>query len=551
MTLVKHVLKDRVKLLVTTLETKEQIQELYDALSDTQFYELHFINIKVLPASIIPRLHELKGKITLSIEDVKLRYYLLELGFKLKYKELHTKTLNNIEDIKCIGLGGSAGSLEKFIDILKELPKSDMSLFIIMHQRSDAKSSLVQILSRCTNYYRVKEAVSDEKIAPRTIYVAPPAKHMIVTGGYIFLTDDEPKHFSKPSISTSFESLALEYREQLLCILVCGYGSDGSDSLKEIRKNGGCVIIEQLHECEATPMLENAIYSKEYDYILSIDAISKFIHEKVSKIKDIDAQIDSFLLDVYNVYGYDYRHYDREHVKRRIQHFYALLGSNSFSHFRESVLHDKDIFKDLFLNLSVNVTTFFRNPQTFKILKEEILPKFKNRSSIKIWCAGSSSGEEPYSIAILLNELGLLHKSLIYATDINAVILQQAKNGMYSQKSFQRFLQHCEDSSASFDFAHYFEDFKDFVMIKEFIKEKILFFRHNLVSDGVLNEFQLVFCRNVIIYFDEELKHRVFNLFDDSLSQDGVLVLGESEAYDNRENFEPLDTSNKIYGKKS
>ena len=551
MDLVQHRVDNSVKLLVTALDTKEQKEELLMALKKNTSYELSFFQIKVLPASIIIRMHELKKSLILIVSETKLRYYLLELGFKLKYKKLQERVINKIENIKCIGIGGSAGSLEKFMDIIKELPKSEMSLFIIMHQRSDAKSSLAQILACCTNDYRVKEALSDEKIEPRTIYVAPPAKHMIVSGGYIFLTDEEPKHYSKPSISTSFESLASEYRESLLCILVCGYGFDGSDSLKDIRKNGGGVIIEQLHECEATPMLENAINSKEYDYILSVDAINKFINAKVSKVQDIDTCIEPFLQDVYTKYGYDYRNYNKEHVKRRITQFYPYLDASSFADFRESVLGDKEIFKDMFLNLSVNVTTFFRNPQTFKLLKEEILPKFQNKSSIKIWCAGSSSGEEPYSIAILLHELGLLEKSLIYATDINDIILQQAKNGIYSKKNFANFLEHCENSSASFDFTSYFEQYEEFVMVKDFIKEKILFFRHNLASDGVLNEFQLVFCRNVIIYFDEELKHKVFNLFDDSLAPEGVLVLGKSESFDNRVNFEVLHKSNKIYGKKS
>lgn len=553
MNIVKHIGENNVvKLLVNSLSSRAEAYELLAELKDLHKYEVTLLNIKIIPASIIIRFEELKDNLTIVVNESKLKYYLRNFGFTINYKEHYkTSTANKLSKVQYVAIGGSAGSLEKFINIIETLPASDLTLFIVMHQRKDIKSSLATILQRYTNYYEVLEAESDTLIMPSTIYIAPPGKHMIVAGGFIFLTDDELNNYSKPSISTTFESLSYEYKEALLTILVCGYGSDGSDSLHHIRNNGGTVIIEELSECVATAMLENAIKSKEYDYILSIEDISQLLYEKITKENEIDIYLDDFLKNIYEEYGYDYRNYHRKHIIRRIEHFYIILGFDNFVDFKHKVMTDIDVFKDMFLYISVNVTTFFRNPLTYKKLREKVLADLKDRDVIKIWCAGCSSGEEPYSIAIILKELGLLEKSLIYATDINDIILQHAKNGIYSNESYKLFLEHYNKSGGDKEFADYFKNFNDFVVVNDEIKEKILFFKHNLVTDGVLNEFQLIFCRNVLIYFNDILKRRVFNLFDDSLENGGFLLLGESEAFDTRSSFTEYDKNDKIYMKKS
>jgi len=542
--------EDTIQLLVTSLHSKKEIKEFLSELKDNNIYEISFINIKILPAKVIIRLQELKEKITITVNKTRLKYYLRDLGFYVILQEnKYLKKEDRIRKVQYLALGGSAGSLKKFMQIIQALPSSTLSIFVVMHQKSDIKSSLAEILQRSTNHYKVTEAVSDTKVMPSTIYVAPSNRHMIVAGGFIFLTDDEPKNFSKPSISTTFESLAYEYKDSLLGVIVCGYGADGSDSLSHIRKNGGVVIIEQPYECKATPMLENAISTKEYDYILSIEKINQLLYNHLNNKNEIDMYLDKFLDDIYIKYGYDYKHYNKNHIVRRITHYFHILGVNNFKDFSYKVLHDNDIFKDLFLDISINVTTLFRNPLTYKKLRDDIFTTFKDKDAIKIWCAGCSSGEEPYSIAIFLKELNLLDKSLIYATDLNDVILQHATNGIYSNENYKLFEEHYKEAGGTAKLKDYFTDYEDFSIISKDIKEKILFFRHNLVTDGTLNEFQLIFCRNVIIYFDETLKTRVFNLFDDSLAKDGILVLGESESFDAREHFTTIDNKHKIYKK--
>ena len=553
MNIIKNVKSDgTIELLIDLKNCKFNTESFLKEVSYDAFYEISLFNVDMLPFNTIVRLQEIKDKVTIIVNKMHLKYYLREFNFYVKMqRNIHISKENKIIKVQFLALGGSAGSLKKFMQIIEALPPSELSVFLVMHQKSDIKSNLAEILQSKTEYYEVIEAKSNIKVKPSTIYIAPPHKHMIVAGGFIFLTDDEPKHFSKPSISNTFESLAYEYSDALLAILVCGYGADGSDSLKHIRKNGGTVIIEQLYECQATPMLENAINSKEYDYILSIEDINKLIYNHLHVLNNLEIEVDlqDFLEDIYQHYGYDYRHYNKKHILRRIKYSINKLGIKDFTEFRKIVLDKIEIFKDLFLDISVNITTLFRNPLTYKALKDEILEQFKDRDAIKIWCAGCSSGEEPYSIAIMLKEMGLLDKSIIYATDLNNVVLQKAKNGIYSNDNYKFFEQHYKEVGFTNSLSNHFDNYDDFYVIKDELKEKTLFFRHNLVTDGVLNEFQIVFCRNVIIYFDSTLKTRVFNLFDNSLQKDGVLILGESESYDSRKSFEILNSKNKIYRK--
>lgn len=509
------------------------------------------MNIMVLPLNMIKRLYEIRQKVKVFTNEISLRYYLQDFNIDIVCEDcfLVTKEQNKID---YIGIGGSAGSLEKISNIVKNLPSSNISMFIVVHQKEDQKSLLHKILQNQTSHYKVVEAVSDQKVMPKTIYTAPPGKHMIVAGGYIFLTNTNKINYAKPSISVLFNSLAKEYNQELLCLLVCGYGQDGSDSLENLIKSNSTILLEDAKECEATPMLDNAVKTHNYKAILSLENINKYIHKAINNNEEFDRKdIDLFLKEIYDVYGYDYRNYQKSHIIRRIHHFYNLVQLKSFFELKTMVLEDKSIFEKLFLDISINTTTLFRDSQLFKQIKNDLFPKIDSFAEIKIWCAGCSTGEEPYSLAIFLKEAGLLDRSIIYATDINNNILQKAKNGIYSKNSYELFTKHYYQSGGEESFGNYFDICDDFVVVKDFIKDKVLFFEHNLVMDSVINQFQLIFCRNVLIYFDLVLKERVFNLFDESLDNYGFLVLGSSEMI-NKEllNFQQLDIKTKIYQKR-
>lgn len=540
---------DVTKVMIQSLDKKSDIGELIKILQSDEKFELNFLNIQYLSKKIILRLYELKDNIKIYTNENVLKTYLNNLGFDITLKDKYSNKTKALS-LECIVIGGSAGSLKKFAQIIQNLPPSNLSIFIIMHQKADTVSNLSHILQTYTNHYKVVQAASDMKIEPACIYTAPPGKHLIVASGFIFLTDGEKRNYSKPSISISFESLSNEYKNSLLAIMVCGYGADGSDSLKLLKDNNSTVIIENPDECEAKAILENCIKTNLYDYIHTINEMNEYIKRILENEFLDNKNLVNFLKKIYEKYGYDYRGYNLEHIKRRIKLFYSIIAPKNFLDFENKVLENSSIFKDLFLNISVNITTFFRNPEIFKVLKQEVLPKLDSFVDIKVWCAGCSSGEEPYSIAIILKELGLLHRSLIYATDLNDVVLSNAKNGIYSKESYNRFLKHYYEAGGEDSFSSYFDTNKDFVCVKDEIKERILFFKHNLAIDGKINDFQLIFCRNVIIYFDEELKHKIFKLFNESLDNYGFVILGESESLDNNVNYITFDKKNKIYKKK-
>ncbi|SKB58030.1 CheR family methyltransferase [Malaciobacter marinus] len=549
--IVSQEVNNTLKIIVQNIEKEEDIKKLLSLLDyEKKSIEINFLNIQTIESEIILALNKIKSHLCIYSNETTLKNYLNQLGFEVKFIRNQNRVKRKKLNLEYLAIGGSAGSLKKFIDIVENLPYSQMSIFIVMHHRSDEKSSLSQILQTKTAYYKVVEAKSDMKIENSTIYTAPPGKHMIIIGGFIFLTNEEKRNFSKPSISTTFETLSNEYKNNLLAILVCGYGSDGSDSLKLLQKNESTVIIEDPKECEAKPMLENAIKTTYYDEILSLESINKYINNYLNNDPFNNTQLEEFLNKIYEEYGYDYRGYNLEHIKRRVKLFYSNLKPNNFLEFQNEVLSNKNIFKDLFFNISVNITTFYRNPEVFKKLKDTLLPKLDSFLDIKIWCAGCSSGEEPYSIAIFLKEIGLLNRSLIYATDLNEMILKNAKNGLYSKQNYKQFLKNYYQAGGSESFSKYFYDHGDFVEINEEIKQRILFFRHNLVEDRKINDFQLIFCRNVLIYFDKELKENIFKLFKQSLDSYGFLVLGESESLDNHEKFLTLDKKNRIYKRK-
>ncbi len=541
--------KDNIlKILVQKLTTKKEVKELLDSLnSPTSKIEVSFIDITYLQKEVILRLFEVKDRLKIYVNQESLKNYLLNLGFELEYENKYKEKEKKLNSLEAITIGGSAGSLNKFIEIVKNLPKADISVFIIMHQKPNLDSTLHTILQRYTTSYKVVEAKNDTKIEKNTIYTAKPGKHLIVAGGYIFLTNEPKRNFSRPSISRSFETLSNYYKQNLLSILVCGYGNDGTDSLENLKANHSTILIENPKDCEAKAMLENAIKTKYYDEVLSLDKIILFIKNIINHCDFDDNMIKEFLNKIYHEYGYDYTKYNLNHIKRRVRLFYNSLKVSNFNEFERIILTNKETFKDLFLNISVNITTFYRNPDVFKLLKSKILPKLDSFLDIKIWCAGCSSGEEPYSIAIFLKELGLLEKSIIYATDLNEVVLENAKNGLYSKQTYNKFLKNYYKAGGSESFSEYFNDYENFVEIKDEIKDKILFFKHNLTLDSKLNEFQLIFCRNVIIYFEKDLKEHVFNLFKNSLDSYGFLVLGESESLDTNKNFITIDEKNKIY----
>jgi chemotaxis protein methyltransferase CheR len=245
-----------------------------------------------------------------------------------------------------------------------------------------------------------------------------------------------------------------------------------------------------------------------------------------------DVQIEVLLSDLLENYGYDFTGYSKASLKRRISRLYALDRMLSFAEFRYRISSEPVYFKRFVEQITVNVTEMFRDPSFFKTLRQTILPKLGTYPFIRIWVAGCSTGEEAYSIAIILKELNLLHKSLIYATDLNPSVLEKGAQRIFNLSQMKLYSENYILSGGSHDFSSYYTANYSLANFSNSLKEKIIFSTHNLVSDHSFNEFQLVLCRNVLIYFDRALQHKVLQLFDDSLEKFGYLALGSKETLD-------------------
>ncbi|MGO4821084.1 MULTISPECIES: CheR family methyltransferase [unclassified Flavobacterium] len=242
-----------------------------------------------------------------------------------------------------------------------------------------------------------------------------------------------------------------------------------------------------------------------------------------------DLQLETLINVVYEYYGFDFGSYSRASLKRRVDRIYNLDGFSRFSEFLSRIRSEPEYYKRLVEEITVNVTEMFRDPSFYQVLRNEILPTLAAKPFIRLWHAGCATGEEVYSMAILLKEANLLHKSLIYATDINALVLDKAKKGVFPLQVIKQYAENYRDSGGAHDFSDYYIANYGLAKFSEELSEKMVFSQHNLVSDSSFNEFDLILCRNVLIYFDKDLQERALNLFDQSLANLGYIALGTKE----------------------
>lgn len=272
---------------------------------------------------------------------------------------------------------------------------------------------------------------------------------------------------------------------------------------------------------------------------------------KISENERIEIHL---LLEAIHIkYGYDFRKYSNTHVFRRIHEIIEKTNCQSISELQYKVLYEPDTFMIFLKNLSINVTEMFRNPQFFKILRNEIIPVLKTYPFIKIWSAGCSTGEEVYSLAILLHEEGLLDRTIIYGTDINEDVLIKAREGIYPANIIEKFSENYQNAGGKGHFDEYFTVKYNYASVKDELKKNIVFAGHNLVTDHVFGEMNLITCRNVFIYFEQELQDHAIKLFSDSLCTGGFLGLGSKEdirfsTYHNT--FQTINERNRLYQKK-
>jgi chemotaxis protein methyltransferase CheR len=261
-------------------------------------------------------------------------------------------------------------------------------------------------------------------------------------------------------------------------------------------------------------------------------------------------EIELLLEGIYRHYGFDFRGYAYSSLKRRLWKRMEQEGLRRISGLQERVLHDPALMEQLLLDLSINVTAMFRDPGFYVAFREKVVPLLRTYPFIRIWHAGCSTGEEVYSMAILLHEEGLYERARIYATDINEVVLQRARTGIFPLEKMQEYTQNYLKAGGERSFSEYYTAKYDGALFQGALTRNVVFSQHNLVTDGSFAEFNVIVCRNVMIYFDRTLQNRVHRLFHESLSRFGVLALGNRETLrftELEDRYEVLDAREKIF----
>lgn len=272
---------------------------------------------------------------------------------------------------------------------------------------------------------------------------------------------------------------------------------------------------------------------------------------KHTQIEQIE--ISLLLEAVFRRYGYDFRAYAHASIERRVRQFLALTGLTSISELIPRVLHDEEFFSRLLRQFSIPVTELFRDPFVYLAVREQVMPLLRTWPHIKIWHAGCASGEEVYSLAILLKEEGLYNRATIYATDFNREALEKARQGIYDIAKLQEATRNYQLAGGKRSFSEYYHASYNAVSMDATLKERIVFSTHNLATDSVFGEMHLVFCRNVLIYFNRELQSRALGLFTESLVHGGFLCLGIKEDIQfttARDAYEEVDHRARIFKKK-
>jgi len=275
--------------------------------------------------------------------------------------------------------------------------------------------------------------------------------------------------------------------------------------------------------------------------------ISKQIILSEEEKNNQNIEIKLLLEAIHLKYGYDFRDYSKAHLKRRILTRLSRSNFGSVSEMQYKILNDHEFFHTLLVDLSLNVTEMFRDPYFFLGLRQTVAPLLKTYPFVKIWHAGCATGEEVYSMAILLKEEGLLDRCTMYATDFNQIALEKATEAIYPIKKLKDYTDNYNKTDGKASFSDYFTVKYDAAILDKNLKKNIVFSDHNLVTDGVFGEMNMIVCRNVLIYFNRELQNRILKLFYDSLVPGGILCLGTKESLmfsDYKESYKQLHKLN-------
>ncbi|MBS4040937.1 MAG: PAS domain S-box protein [Flavobacteriales bacterium] len=456
-----------------------------------------------------------------------------------------------------IGIGASAGGLEPlelFFEFAK--PNSGFSYVLIQHLAPNHKSLMDELLSRHTTL-PIEIIQHEMMLEPGKIYLNPPKKIVDLQDGHFILTEKEDRQLSFP-ISSFFNSLAEQAHEKACAIIMSGTGSDGSEGVKYIKEKGGLVIAQDPTTAKFDGMPKSAILTGAVDKICAVEQMHREIeafffttneiHKEILNSQDTKGLISAILTSVYQQIGVDFTDYKYSTVSRRIARRMSLLGFPEMLEYLKYIQTNNQEPHLLAKELLIGVTRFFRDEENFEFLRQQVIPRLIEENieskSIRIWVPACSTGEEAYTIAILVKDY-LRRQKLqfdvsIFATDLDKEAIKNAANRIFPENI-------STEIPPEFLNLYFIPQRKGFTIAKE-IREMIIFSAHNLVQDPPFNRIDLISCRNFLIYLNSNLQQRVFSMFQFSLRTHGFLFLGASESLgDASEHFIEFDKKSKVY----
>jgi two-component system, chemotaxis family, CheB/CheR fusion protein len=463
-------------------------------------------------------------------------------------------------DYYIVGVGASAGGLDSLERLFSHVPAdTGMAFVVLQHLSPDFKSLMDELLSRRTAM-SIRQAEHDMLVEPNSIYLLPPMKEMIIRQRRLLLNDRDPRSGLTLPIDLFFRSLAHDAGERAVAIILSGSGSDGSRGVQEISKAGGVVFCESPDTAQFNGMPLSAMRTGKVNHVLAPEEIAVAVTglERLSDAPaptatrpEDDRGVDAIMRLLREEYGIDFSHYKASTVTRRIERRLALNQSIDIERYVEQLRSDARELSSLYEDLLIGVTRFFRDDEAFDSLEHRIIPELVERTSpgdqIRVWVPGCATGQEAYSIAMLLNERLQARKRpisvKILATDVHKASLDVASTGLYS-----------EDQMAGINqerLERFFVQKPDGYQIAQALRECIIFAPHNLIRDAPFTKMDLIACRNLLIYFQPHAQKTVLTLFHFSLKPGGYLFLGSSESPGGLiDEFDTIDEHAKIYRKR-
>ncbi len=466
-----------------------------------------------------------------------------------------------------VGIGASAGGLEAFTSLLKALPSDlDMAFVFVPHLDPSRESAFTQILPRSTSM-PVVEVTDGMQPEPKHLYVIPPNRDLTIRDSRLRLDHRDERRSVNTTIDIFFRSLAADQGSNAIGVILSGTGSDGTLGLTAIKGEGGITFAQDTVSAKYDGMPASAVASDCVDFVLPPDAISAELvhisqHPYIAGPHLLQAEedgkgIESHMAEVFRLlrraFNVDFSEYKPPTISRRIQRRMALHKINKLADYVNLLIRDRNELHSLYQDLLINVTSFFRNPETFDALKQIVYPAMlKARGSstapIRIWVPGCSTGEETYSHAIALVEyLGDERAEVpvqIFGTDLSESAIQRARSGIYKES--------IEADVSPARLRRFFHKSDSEYQISKTIRGLCIFSTQNVFSDAPFSRMDLVSCRNVMIYLSQSLQKRVIPIFHYALNPMGFLLIGNTEGLlgTGSELFEMADKKHKIYRKK-